>query len=322
MAQVSSDEEQILDGSSELEYNESNESDSEFLESDASESDDAYSRPLIRSTRSGKFNISSDDDEEDESEGTGPMVLDAAMDDDEEEADLEAAIMASRVTASGHINGPTSDSGPSSKSSRITAAALRAFAAEKRLRQENSIDDRNAFSVVDLASFPSSDEEIAPTKGKSRAKKGTKSKVTPINTPDTKHMTLAEMRRARREAKIALRMQYAPLKHEEMLLRRELGRKLTYVSVKFFVEHYDLDETFIAGMKAEKSTVALYLYHPELKTVWGDLESDIPVIEPKRAPQPKQLKAILLPFQQVVLADLIIAMSFLRPVTHRKVFTG
>jgi DNA repair protein RAD16 len=56
--------------------------------------------------------------------------------------------------------------------------------------------------------------------------------------------------------------------------------------------------------------VALYLYHPELKTVWGDLEADIPVIKPKCAPQPKELKAILLPFQQVVLTDLVIATSF------------
>lgn len=45
--------------------------------------------------------------------------------------------------------------------------------------------------------------------------------------------------------------------------------------------------------------MALYLFHPELKNVWGDLEEDIPIIKPERAPQPKQLKAVLLPFQQV-----------------------
>jgi DNA repair protein RAD16 len=63
----------------------------------------------------------------------------------------------------------------------------------------------------------------------------------------------------------------------------------------------------MARTQAERSTIALYLYHPELKTVWGDLEADIPVIKPKRAPQPKELKAILLPFQQVVFTNLALA---------------
>jgi len=42
----------------------------------------------------------------------------------------------------------------------------------------------------------------------------------------------------------------------------------------------------------------LYRFHPELKTVWGDIEANIPIIAPVRAEQPKNLKLVLLPFQQ------------------------
>ncbi|KDQ12678.1 hypothetical protein BOTBODRAFT_112348 [Botryobasidium botryosum FD-172 SS1] len=62
-----------------------------------------------------------------------------------------------------------------------------------------------------------------------------------------------------------------------MKLRQKVGRKLTW---------------------AEKNTIALYAYHPELQTVWGDLEKDIEIIKPKEAPQPAKLKVTLLPFQR------------------------
>lgn len=48
--------------------------------------------------------------------------------------------------------------------------------------------------------------------------------------------------------------------------------------------------------KAEKATIALYRYHPELKTCWGDLEKK-PVSTPTPGVQPKELKIKLLPFQ-------------------------
>ncbi|OBZ71848.1 DNA repair protein RAD16 [Grifola frondosa] len=64
---------------------------------------------------------------------------------------------------------------------------------------------------------------------------------------------------------------------EEADMRKKLGRKLTH---------------------SEKTTVALHKHHPELRDVWGDLERDIAVVVPKKAPQPVNLKATLLPFQQ------------------------
>lgn len=65
------------------------------------------------------------------------------------------------------------------------------------------------------------------------------------------------------------------LKREERALSRKLGRKLTH---------------------AERATVALYRYHPELKEVWGDL-SMIPISQPIPAQQPQNMKLTLLPFQ-------------------------
>lgn len=43
--------------------------------------------------------------------------------------------------------------------------------------------------------------------------------------------------------------------------------------------------------------MALQKHHPELKNVWGDLESNIPIVVPDKAEQPAGLKVSLLPFQ-------------------------
>lgn len=43
--------------------------------------------------------------------------------------------------------------------------------------------------------------------------------------------------------------------------------------------------------------MALKKHHPELKDVWGDLESSIPIVVPDTAEQPAGLKVSLLPFQ-------------------------
>ena len=52
------------------------------------------------------------------------------------------------------------------------------------------------------------------------------------------------------------------------------------------------------SLQAERSTVALQLYHPALKDVWGDLERSIAIVEPKKLDPPASLKVTLLPFQQ------------------------
>ncbi|KAF8308831.1 hypothetical protein DL93DRAFT_2063577 [Clavulina sp. PMI_390] len=85
------------------------------------------------------------------------------------------------------------------------------------------------------------------------------------------------MRAARRAEKAEAKKLEGPVKAEERRLRKELGRKLTF---------------------AEKSTLALYHHHPDLRTTWGDLEATIPIRKPEKAPQPEGFKATLLPFQQ------------------------
>ena len=50
--------------------------------------------------------------------------------------------------------------------------------------------------------------------------------------------------------------------------------------------------------QAEKSTIQLRKYHPELRDAWGDLEAAVRVVEPQKAEQPSGLRVTLLPFQQ------------------------
>lgn len=50
--------------------------------------------------------------------------------------------------------------------------------------------------------------------------------------------------------------------------------------------------------QAEKSTIQLHKYHPELRDAWGDLEAAVGIVEPQKAEQPSGLRVTLLPFQQ------------------------
>ena len=51
-------------------------------------------------------------------------------------------------------------------------------------------------------------------------------------------------------------------------------------------------------LQRDKATAQLHLFHPELKTCWGDLKKSIAIVTPEKAEQPKGLRATLLPFQQ------------------------
>ncbi|KAI0034397.1 SNF2 family N-terminal domain-containing protein [Vararia minispora EC-137] len=87
-----------------------------------------------------------------------------------------------------------------------------------------------------------------------------------------------ELKGLSREEKYFIRLKHRnPLRHDELCLSQKLGRKLTW---------------------AEKTTVALQLFHPELRDAWGDLEANLKIITPVRAEQPSGLRVTLLPFQQ------------------------
>ncbi|KAL4075584.1 SNF2 family N-terminal domain-containing protein [Scleroderma citrinum] len=67
------------------------------------------------------------------------------------------------------------------------------------------------------------------------------------------------------------------IKKQEMAMARKLGRRLT---------------------TAEKNSIRLLRHHPELRNIWGDLESRQAIATPEKADQPAGLKVTLLPFQR------------------------
>lgn len=91
----------------------------------------------------------------------------------------------------------------------------------------------------------------------------------------------------------ALAQSNNPVKIHQRAMARKLGRKLTHVSSSRF-----RIRSILTISQAEKTSVALHLHHPELRTVWGDLERKPAVEAKEKAAQPPNLKVKLLPFQQ------------------------
>ncbi|KAE9394295.1 hypothetical protein BT96DRAFT_998675 [Gymnopus androsaceus JB14] len=183
-------------------------------------------------------------------------------DEDQDAIMLEAAMQLSRQTGR-NTNGAGSSSGATSTLIN-TEAARRAAAIESRLAalSQNGFDvDDSAMGFEDLSSLSSDpDEEPLPKKSKKKVKKS-KAKPKKGKKADQSNPILS----------------VRELKREERELRRKLGRKLTW---------------------AEKSTIALHKHHPELKSVWGDLEANIKVVKPAESQQPANIKLTLLPFQR------------------------
>lgn len=233
-----------------------------------------------------------DDDEQDFEEiavqpRKSPRKSNGIITDDEDESDtsdaealmLKAALQISKRTAALEASG---NAGPSTGTLEVDSpAALRAAAAERRLAKSKALEggymlpsDEGEFDDEDASS---EDEPLAKgkTKGKGKAKAKAKAKA---SAPKKKanQMTLAELKKQRREERKLRRLERRGDKAEEVELRRTLGRRLTY---------------------AEKATLALHKHHPELRTVWGDLETRVKPVSPEKAEQPEELKITLLPFQ-------------------------
>ncbi|KAI0318102.1 SNF2 family N-terminal domain-containing protein [Amylostereum chailletii] len=92
-----------------------------------------------------------------------------------------------------------------------------------------------------------------------------------------KQTAAAKSKLSRRELRLLELKTQNAIKYKDELLKCELGRRLTW---------------------AEKTSIRLNHFHPELVDAWGDLEAKVGVVTPKRAEQPSGLKAVLLPFQQ------------------------
>ncbi|KAJ7122932.1 SNF2 family N-terminal domain-containing protein [Mycena epipterygia] len=251
-----------LDYDEDVELEESGDSGSEFVDSD--EDDPMPPRGARRRIEEVEFDMEDDDV-------------------DDEDIMLDAAIHLS-------LQGP---SVASSSSSRLVSAnphaVLRARAAEARFAAakrgvDDTIDDSgmnldlsDLFSdgSSELSSLSDADVDLSLNKT-TKARSGKGKKVTVRATPK-KALTIREMREKRREARLQARIAKRENHLEEMALKKELGRKLTY---------------------AEKSTIALRKHHPELKDVWGDLAANIPIVVPTQDDQPSNLKLTLLPFQR------------------------
>lgn len=204
-------------------------------------------------------------------------------DSEEEALMVNAAIEASHKTARRETR-QRSGAGPSTSRSRVTAgeAVMDTMESDEEFYEHFAkSDDESELSVVES----SDDEPVTKRKGKAKAKpeKG-KAKIS------TELLTWAERSEQRRLA----RQERNEAKREQRLLAKRLGRRLTWVCPRSayqtgFVQHIS---------QAEKTSLALEKYHPELKVVWGDLEEQVPVITPEKAEQPAGLKVTLLPFQQ------------------------
>ncbi|KAI5122131.1 hypothetical protein M0805_000779 [Coniferiporia weirii] len=231
---------------------------------------------LAESDDSGSvFEAEDDDDGNDDdfevkpSARKSPRKRRAAVVDESDEDEVEAQMLRHAIELSKRAEEePRGLVGASSSSASALRAA--AAAAEHRIATSNvlDIDDAIMFNSSDA----SSDEEpLAKGSGKNNAEakgKG-KARAKPEEDLHLTTMTYAQLSKKRRAEKRALREQ-------ERELRRTLGRRPTY---------------------AERTTINLHKHHPELRTVWGDLETRVKPVTPLKAEQPEMLKINLLPFQ-------------------------
>lgn len=222
---------------------------------------------------------------------------------DDDEVMLDAAIQMSLDTArqdrSRAAGLSTAGAGSSKSRAPINkAAALRAAAAERRLKQDFDVDDFGMSDSETRSASSSEDEPLARGigigKGKG-SKSKSKSKATMLKdiTSSPKQMSIPELRRQRQERRRLARLAKGANKKEEAELCKKLGRKLTMVCfflVRVFARTY-------VHLQAEKTMVALHKHHSELKDVWGDLKREIPIVIPQRAEQPPNMNVTLLPFQ-------------------------
>jgi DNA repair protein RAD16 len=212
----------------------------------------------------------------------------------EDDSEAEALMLDAAIRMSFETNCNVASSSATQLVSPNPDAVLRAAAAERRLTRAKKDVDVDDYPIGGDDNLSSGDESDVPLnkKGKGAAKKGKKG-VT-VHATTKKHMTLAELRAAKRKDRLGHEAGRKELKAAVKALRSKLGRRPTYVSHKKKISC----KLSLLYMQAERSALALHQYHPELKEVWGDLEDSIPVVVPQEAKQPENLKLTLLPFQK------------------------
>lgn len=213
--------------------------------SDADESEDAEyasekeleyddTRSLADSDSSGSEFVLSDsevefvpEEDDDEMDTTGVAITEDEEDDDKIQEDDDEIMLDAAIHMSLQTRSSTNGASGSSKASQNSVAARAAAAAERRLAANRSIDVDDSM----LTEGESDSEPIAKkSKGKGKANRKTKpSKKKVAVHVASKTMTLAEMKKTRRDATANLRAERKEAKKLQLELRRKLGRKLTMV---------------------------------------------------------------------------------------------
>lgn len=198
---------------------------------------------------------------------------------DEDEAMMDVAVQMS-LAASAGIGAEEEVTPENLRELRARAAELR-VAQRKQAGGSGTADDAIDVDELtdELSTLTTDDDEASRSKRKGKAKGKGKAKVkgkTAIDA-DGNIVSLAELKKMRRAEKQSKTAKKRMLKEEERRLAKELGRRL---------------------IQSEKNTIALLEEHPELRDVWGDLETTIKPAKPQKAEQPANLKVKLLPFQE------------------------
>ncbi|KAG8796960.1 DNA repair protein rad16 [Serendipita sp. 411] len=218
-------------------------------------------------------------------------ILDLGEAEDTEDEMVKAAVKASLVSAAKERKSSMATSGAGSSFSRVARTSLSGPPRRKNTRQSGTLDSDTSDEPLALKTGAKSKNK-SKGKGRVNGNAGVIS-VSSSDSDDIEYkgneagdvMDLCDDDSLLSEDDgwlLELNQQIEKDKKEKAILRKEeqaekkrLGRKLTY---------------------AEKATISLYLYHPELRTCWGDLEKR-EIIQPERGVQPPELKAKLLPFQ-------------------------
>lgn len=182
----------------------------------------------------------------DESDDTGSEFK-VDSDTEDEEIMVDAAIRSSLQTTSERVAGPSSR-----KVAAVSAAAMRrALAAERRLALMNTEVEFEFETPWDFLSDQSASSEEEPLAASSKSKgkvapRATK-KATPLSEDLKKIMTMSELRRTQKEARMALSSARRANKKAERALVSKLGRRLTHASLLFQLIFNSIYDHFPSG---------------------------------------------------------------------------
>ena len=166
-----------------------------------------------------------------ESDDSGSEFVDSDEDQDfapEDNSEAEAFMLDAAIRMSFETSRNLASSSATQLVSVNPEAVLRAAAAERRLTRANKDIDVDDYQIP-----PSDSESDEPLSAKSKngTKKNAKKGVQVHDTTKKKHMTLAQLRKAKNEERRKNNEARRELKAGEKALRIELGRPLTYVSL-------------------------------------------------------------------------------------------